>query len=543
MYRNITYSSKDYHCRYLDLDINCQHRKRPCGGKFGNFLEQSLGIMELPYDINLVHLVLEGVLTSDLFIEIPEDFFLKWKNYPETKATFETPLNDELKYAGFYNIDILAGNETKLIDFSHPYDFSHKKKFAIKFSTQIPAELKLVEHSNGRVFYPNEAYFSYWRSFILLESLEECKFIDRYLSEEKGISKFKQTVKKNNDRWNSKYSSAFERISHYKTFKTIFSLSDANIDCTYGEISNHLLNFTKSTTSDLESDLEKLLCLYKSWKRIYKNNGIRNFVHALHLLKRDIYFLFEWLCCAGFKERDLLKKWTYKNQQASSWSQLKDVLDFEEISFADTFERYVPFYSESITNWLSQTDISECYNRLKTFDSFSPWIRAFCDLHATINRKENINLIEPRVLDKLLVMTIRTEILIRAFYSQITGEQDPDLLRKLFGELANAIDNKKGQIILETISGSDSWKLTELRERPEDIFCKIMKSSVGKKWTKEQKYFFQSILNFVASRNYFAHHYYKDNELSERTNKLGAGVLTACLHTVLYIDRLISEKV
>jgi len=61
----------------LNLDLNCQHRKRPCGGKFGNFLEQSLGIMELPYDINLVHLVLEGVLTSDLFIEIPEDFFLK----------------------------------------------------------------------------------------------------------------------------------------------------------------------------------------------------------------------------------------------------------------------------------------------------------------------------------------------------------------------------------------------------------------------------------------------------------------------------------
>lgn len=545
MHRNITYSENDFYCRYLGIALNRPHPMKSCGGRFCSFLEQSLGIKKLPYDLKLIDLVLEGLFTSDLFVEIPKDYFLKWKNYPERGNAIATDLNGDLKDAGYFDIYIIVGDETVLSDFDHPYDSSLKHQFTDKFSIQPPGILKSFEHPNGRVFYPYEAYFSYWRAYIILESLEECKFIDRYLSPEEGIKVFKKTIIKINERWNSNYSSAFDRLSRYRTFITQFKLSDVTINCTYGDISKHLLKLTNSTASDLESDLELLLVLDSTWKTKYKNNGINHFQPALALLKHDIYFLFEWLCSSGYGKKDLFKKWTYEGQQSSFWSQLKDVLDFEEITFSETFETYVPFYSQKITKWLSKIDVSESYSRLQTYNSFAPWIRSFCDLHTAINRNGTIQFVQPRVLDNLLVMTIRTEILLRAFYANIaniSAENTPNDLKDVIGKLADFVIDKPGKNTLKTLSSKDSWDLTKLHGAPSDIFLKIDKCLVGKNWNTDQKYFFQSVLKFVVSRNYFAHHYYKDEGLDNHVNELCREVLVACLHSVLYIDHLIFEK-
>ncbi len=61
--------------------------------------------------------------------------------------------------------------------------------------------------------------------------------------------------------------------------------------------------------------------------------------------------------------------------------------------------------------------------------------------------------------------------------------------------LSEYIDNNEAKAIFKSVSDKQNWKMTELRERPEDIFEKVDSCSVGKSWSSNQKYFFSQILN------------------------------------------------
>ncbi|MBZ6545623.1 hypothetical protein FMJ66_25930, partial [Klebsiella pneumoniae] len=86
-------------------------------------------------------------------------------------------------------------------------------------------------------------------------------------------------------------------------------------------------------------------------------------------------------------------------------------------------------------------------------------------------------------------------------------------------------------------------KLTKLNERSEDIFSKLSSCNTGKNWSNEQKYFFEQIFKFITSRNYFAHHYYKDEELNDQVNSLARDVLVSCLNSLLYISALATQVI
>jgi hypothetical protein len=427
-----------------------------------------------------------------------------------------------------------------LSDFAHAYDSNLKERFTARFRVDtIPTALKLLQHPNGRTFYPNECYLAYWRAYVIFEAVAKCKFIDKYLSKADGSKVFKQQLKKVNERWQTIYAPTFERLSHYITFTTFDNMIDTPLKCTYGVIANHLFQQTDSKLADLVADMGLLLALHQDWVRQLAL-GQGQFELALKSLKRDIYFLFEWLCCAGFTEREQFARWQYKDRQPRSWSQLQDVLDFEEIAFKEMFELYVPIYSEAIESWIDRYDVAMMHDLLAKFDSFKPWLRAFCDLHTSINKKGKINLVQPRVLDTLLVITIRAEVLLRAMYKEFIGEQEPDKLQILFKRISAHpnVDNKDKQV-LATVCGKVEWKLAELHERPEDVFAAIEQSKTGKQWTTEQKFFFKSILKFVASRNYFAHHYYMDHEFENHTAPLCGDIVKACLHSILYVASLL----
>jgi len=216
---------------------------------------------------------------------------------------------------------------------------------------------------------------------------------------------------------------------------------------------------------------------------------------------------------------------------------LIDVLDFEDATFSNFFEKTAPIYCKNI-NWITTDKVIEIYNRLEQHDCFAPWIRAFYDLHQSINRTEEIEFTQPRVLDNLLIISIRTEILLRTIYSEVSGDTNPNQLSDMFNKLAVAVSDLKAKPVLAAIASKDNWSLTELRDRPENIYVNIDSCNVGKKWSNEQKYFFRCVLRFVASRNYFAHHSYKDDELNSHINELCSAVLISCLHTILYIDRV-----
>lgn len=92
--------------------------------------------------------------------------------------------------------------------------------------------------------------------------------------------------------------------------------------------------------------------------------------------------------------------------------------------------------------------------------------------------------------------------------------------------------------VLCSVTNNDNWAMTKLNSKPNDIFENIDRCSVGKAWSPSMKYSFAQLLKFVTSRNYFAHHSYKDDELNLSVNTLPREVLTSCLYSVLYLASL-----
>ncbi|WP_201522410.1 hypothetical protein [Klebsiella pneumoniae] len=171
------------------------------------------------------------------------------------------------------------------------------------------------------------------------------------------------------------------------------------------------------------------------------------------------------------------------------------------------------------------------------------FLRGFYDLHKSINNKTHIQLIQSRVIDNLLLISIRTEIVIREIFGSISNEPSPDDLRTIFLGLPKFIQDDISASVFNRISDNANWKLTKLNERSEDIFSKLSSCNTGKNWSNEQKYFFEQIFKFITSRNYFAHHYYKDEELNDQVNSLARDVLVSCLNSLLYISALATQVI
>ena len=244
-------------------------------------------------------------------------------------------------------------------------------------------------------------------------------------------------------------------------------------------------------------------------------------------------------------ETEVIEKWSYSenDREMREWSELKGVLDFEELKFSSSFIKYVPHYSKSLEHQIPSCRYTQIYDYLKSFGSFSPWIRGFYDLHKSINNKTHIQLIQSRVIDNLLLISIRTEIVIREIFSSISNEPSPDDLRTIFLGLPKFIQDDISASVFNRISDNANWKLTKLNERSEDIFYKLSSCNTVKNWSNEQKYFFEQIFKFITSRNYFAHHYYKDEELNDQVNSLARDVLVSCLNSLLYISALATQVI
>lgn len=325
-----------------------------------------------------------------------------------------------------------------------------------------------------------------------------------------------------------------EHIANYRTINTRFVFDDGKIGNTFSEMSLFVLDLTHSSKDQLISDMTLLLELFSLWEDKSKVQGINCYELALELLRKDIYFLFEWLTYLGENERELIEKWSYRSRMRERHSQLADVLDFEELKFKETFSRYTPVYLSSIDKLLDKQDLGSWYNELELLPGFYPWIRSFHDLHHTLNSKSNVHLVQPRILDNLLVLTIRTEILIKSILLNKYAESEDDL-KKAIKLLAAHVADTKSKVVYEAVTGKDCWDLTSLRHTPEDIFHKIDSVSVGQRWSKEQRYFLTQTLKFIASRNYFAHHSYKDGDMNDQSSSQSRTVLISCLHTVLYV--------
>ncbi len=542
MFRSVTYSSADMYCRYLDASLSHGYCSGVCGGRFGSYLKDRFAIEKLPYDIKISKLITAVALSPDLFVRLPHSFFKKWTNFPECPSFWLGNKNEVEEVASNYNIYYFPSSELIFNDLLHPYDFEPlKHDFVERFEAAIPRRLKVIKLAEYRSFLPFEAYFAYWRGYVLADALTGYLDINRFLSEKQGTATIIKRISSVNDDWNQKYGHIFQRLSLYRTAMSVVKSRHFKCKLTYKQISDFLLGMAKTNGETLESDLEQLLILYERWQCQIEKQGRVHLTKALELLKLDIYFLFQWLCIStDLGEDHYFKKWSYECWRTAEWAPLKEILAYEAFELRENFTRSLRFYCEEIKAFGYADSLDMTYGRLCEINSFAPWIRSFSDMHKSINNKSIIDFKQPRILDCMIVMTTRTEIIIRDMYLKYLSKEDtPDNLLHVLKELAMAIKDKKRAKVLEAL-GND-WAKTKLNSKPEDMFATINSIENKKGWNDEMMCLYKQILKFVTSRNYFAHHSYKDEAINTSQSNVTADVLKACIQSLIFLDSLLQE--
>jgi hypothetical protein len=333
-------------------------------------------------------------------------------------------------------------------------------------------------------------------------------------------------------------------VSFYRTAVTILSFWKEKPSITYGELAHFLQAVVKSNSDELERDLESLLKLFADWKTRIKA-GKRYYPQATEQLRRDIYFMLEWLCgLTGNREAFYFKKWSYKDRMPERWAELKEVIAYEEFELQQMFEDLVPYYVGVLTKNAYVKDAQDTYERLAKHESFWPWIRAFTDLHGSLNSGAPISFRQVRVLDYLLVITVRTEVLIRSIFRSFCEVEDPRDFSSVFNQFSHKWPERSPERkVLGTVADPANWKLTELSGKPDDIFGNIDTLVPKQNWNKSMHHIFISILRFVTARNYFAHHSFKDESLNNQVSDLARKVLVSCVETAVYIDSITHQYV
>lgn len=519
---------------YLPIQANYLNHSGLCGGKYAAFLKNNFDLRQLPYNIKLLDLIIASPSCYELYIDLPSEIFENWENYPCLTGGANMP-NPELCVAFSYDFEFAEVKSTEVQDFLHPYDLELKESFVQKYKvTKKINSIAKLQHANGRFFYSCEVYLAHWRSYILIDTIVDCKFIENYLLCAEGTKRFKQKFVEKNEYWNQHYKKNLDIVSTYRS--VITRAGNQVVDKVFFA---KLLNILDINEKNIEEVIEDLLIIYQNFKSKKDRNKLTDLNGALNLLQQDIYFMVEWLEILGVERSRMYEKWSYPSRVPKRWAQLIDVLPRKEVVDKIDLLRYSRYYLEQeiFEKWLSTNnlEIKDTVEILLTLETSEVWIRKFCELHREIqSTKESIRFDYPLIVDSLLVLTIRTESILKERLEQLSGNSI-NLLKDVFKKLADYGNEKNKRVLqnVQTLLSKDN-ELTRLEKKPEDILDKIRSLDMSKNLNNCDKHFLKSILTFITLRNYFAHHYYKDNELNYITSVLGKEVIKACLTTIIF---------
>jgi hypothetical protein len=394
---------------------------------------------------------------------------------------------------------------------------------------------------------------------------------------------------------------AFDRLSYYITAISILAqkrddLSNEEHLSLHRELPRFIADKINYSVEQMEEDMEKLISVREGgfFKELNKNCSYKP---AVELLRRDIYFLLQWICAISGKDKEFYLKNKWQMPDDWSWdsypSFLSKVLEYEEIRVETIFKRSINYYlNESFVfskmmicensklndtykaiyknckrnickkfardnNCLScnkpaedfikqskdtkEICINNIYERLIDYEGFKPWNRAFKELHdskdslsESAGQVKVIDCSQNRIVDCLLLMTIRTEIIVREICSRnLIYERD---LKEIMPIISDNFKGCSKEASLFAVICED-WSLTEISDSPDKLFHRIEGYNKKTTWNKETLRCFQAIMIFVTARNYFAHHCYKDDEISENIDDTAGKIITSCIETIFIIDK------
>lgn len=525
--RKIQYNSSDLYCRYLNIDLPLLPRNSAYNGRFGAELK-NLGMDKFPYGIHPSEFVSRGILKPTLYCELPTEFFDNWINFPECPCSENEDIASD---AGMYKLEMLPQTYKELHDFIHPYDGELQQTFVQKYQTEIPEYFLEHLHSNCSKYIAAEAYLPYWHTYALADSFYSYRHADILLSAQDGKERVLEIIGHRAKRFCDKYATTFDRISWYKTIVTGQQFSESIY--TRGEIFAHAQRYSKVTTDVLKQDLNLLLELDADWSNKIKQLGCLVLQNVRKSLSKDIYLIYEQLRLLDVTAKSIFEEFQPFDRN-TGMTPLHEVLNAEDCIFRQSFVTYGNFYCAEIKKWDYECSDSVFYMLIQ-ISGFDAWMRSFHDLHHTLNDQNSqpATFKQYRIVDALIVMSVRTEVVLREMFRPIIQDQSDepivDFLKKVVSQLP-----EKEKKVLETCC--NEIRKTKLNEKPQDIFVEIDGLN-PKNWSKEKIHFLHQILKFITARNYFAHHAYKDDELNYRTSMLASEVLQSLLATLLFFQK------
>lgn len=527
--RQITFRESGMYCRYLSLNLPQYPPNRTMlSGRFGQWLKR-MGIEKFPFDIQLSDLLYAKVLQPSLCVKLPELFFEQWQNWPERPAIRQVRNQSA---ADWYDVQICAHVINQLEDCIHPYDGSLKESFAQEYRDIVPSSPEAILHPNGREFIAAEAYIPYWQTYAIAADYFRYRHSDFLLEPDYGKARCIDYMRKAIELFVQEFGALFERLSWYKTIVTIVHWS--KVHANQGEIFNFVQQYSTVSESQLKDDLHLLLGLDYQWSTNIKQYGCVVLQKARQHLSQDVYHVYEQLRLLGGDKKLLFDEF-HPMGCFGGESALHHVLENEYYTFQDSFLFFTPKYCSQIILSQGYSCGSSEFESLYRVGGFDSWARAFHDLHTRTNSQPNhATFKQPRIVDALIVLTIRTEIVLREMFRPAL-KLDSDLtIEKLFGKLRVHVSDSKRRIIECFIQHNKSK--TKLFGKPADFFASV-NSIKCEEWSKVDQQFLKSILKFVIARNYFAHHAYKDPQLNHQASAISKEILMSLLETLLFFNK------
>ena len=537
---------------YADLHGSPSRYSAAFGGHFGKYLKEQFDIERLPYGITIVDMLTKRMIKPDLLIKFPQN------------ANGKKFLNFYNKGISFYTL-FHSNKGWEPESFLHPYDILNYTTWQCK---RVPSIFKPEKFSHDEMIrIPYEAYFRYWKVYILAEALSDgYDQIELFLAPKKGIDYLEKRFQEVNTYWEKTYEKVFDRLSYYQTAQSIlYNHKTPKRSVSEEENRQYLkaLEFIQKTMLHytsymMEEDIEKLIKLFHKWEGGAKNGG-KYYAKGLDLLRSDIYDLTAWLAITTDQTLDecfaLQNGWRHY----SGSNNLKHILCFESFKLERIF---IYYYIIELCNGNTKTILKTDERQAKVlFDrllglsdynsSFRSWVRILFDLQNQLggNMKAPISFEEIRIVDYLRNFAITTEALIRQMIVDIYPEVNKEFsIKGVFHKLQDEYKQCKNptyrnalEIIINEYGITNLKDIDDLTEKNKSIFSKVNSLSLSISKNAQTQFAVHSVLSFMTARNYAAHHFCRDHELNNLIDEQPCQILHSCVASVVIIDTIVQE--
>lgn len=382
-------------------------------------MAEKIDLYKLPHGLKPLDLVDQGWVTPTLRVDIPDSYFLSWKNYPSCPAEgSKLPAEDKWSEP----CDIIEWGfpleELGKEWFLHPYDRTEEgveeyKSHAVSPETTIPPDKK---HPNEHLYSPCFMYFSYWHGYQIIDLLEHINLCGPIPNLPNAPALIKQlneqyaTFKNFSDiniqaiskKWGRR-NSTFDLISYYRTLRgTVISTwpNDPTIlQQQLNDGAKELALFLSLKPEDLEVGIkDHLLVLFQEWQWATQKGSLKH-PKPIGFLRKDIYYAVDWLCRLNGENFDTyFQKWRYGDRNQREWAQLEDALPYEYIEEKNIFSKCFLVISLTLTNICLQK-IELLNKTLKTWLKSYGMIMTISEVSAA-HSDSYISICQSRVLRK-----------------------------------------------------------------------------------------------------------------------------------------------